>query len=112
MQSAVNVFKCLADETRLKMLLMLQTDGELCVCELEEALEISQPKASRQLALLKQHNIVTERQNDLWLFYRLNPDLPEWIADVIRTSQRGLRQEMNNFYNKANAQNKIFTSCE
>ncbi|WP_219013294.1 ArsR family transcriptional regulator, partial [Shewanella algae] len=40
-------FKALADETRLRSLLLILQQGELCVCELTEALALSQPKISR-----------------------------------------------------------------
>jgi len=40
----VNFYKCLADETRLLSLLLIDKEGELCVCELTDALDVSQPK--------------------------------------------------------------------
>ena len=50
----ITLFKCLADDTRLKAVLLIQSEGELCVCELTSALETSQPKVSRQA---QQHDI-------------------------------------------------------
>ena len=49
----VQFYKCLADETRLKSLLLIEKEQELCVCELMAALEESQPKISRHLAQLR-----------------------------------------------------------
>ena len=58
--------------------------GELCVCELMQALdEDSQPKVSRNLALLKKANILSDRKHGQWVFYRINSALPLWIKSVI-----------------------------
>lgn len=86
MQSTIDplqFFKCLADETRLKSLFLISSEGELCVCELMEALQESQPKISRHLALLREHRIVLDRRQGQWIYYRLNPDLPMWANAVI-----------------------------
>ncbi len=76
-------YKCLADETRLKSLLLIQLEGELCVCELMAALQEIQPKISRHLALLRQDKILLDRRQGQWIYYRLNPDLPEWAKTVL-----------------------------
>ena len=47
------VFKCLADDTRVRTMLLITREGELCVCELTCALNESQPKVSRHLAQLR-----------------------------------------------------------
>ena len=76
-------YKCLADDTRLKSLLLIQQEDELCVCELMKALNESQPKISRHLAQLRQQGILVDRREGQWVYYRLNPSLPEWAVDVI-----------------------------
>lgn len=76
-------YKSLADETRLKSLLLIQREGELCVCELMVALNEAQPKVSRHLALLRQDNILLDRRQGQWIYYRLNPLLPEWAKNVL-----------------------------
>lgn len=48
-----DIFKCLADETRVRMVLLIEREQELCVCELTCAMDESQPKISRHLALLR-----------------------------------------------------------
>lgn len=70
------VFKALADQTRLRILAML-AGGELCVCDIHEALGIPQPKTSRHLAYLRRAGLVTDRRHGLWVHYRLaEPDDP------------------------------------
>ena len=77
-------YKGLTDEIRLKALMLIEYHGELCVCELMEALEEdSQPKVSRNLAVLKKANIITDRKRGQWVFYRINPRLPLWAKSVI-----------------------------
>ncbi|MFO5512354.1 metalloregulator ArsR/SmtB family transcription factor, partial [Klebsiella pneumoniae] len=50
----LQLFKNLADETRLGIVLLLKARGELCVCDLCTALAQSQPKISRHLAMLRE----------------------------------------------------------
>ena len=76
-------FKSIADETRLKSVLLIYQKKELCVCELMSALELSQPKISRHLAQLKKSELLTDRRQGQWVFYRLNPDLPTWCQNVL-----------------------------
>ena len=76
-------FKCLADETRLRSVLLIHQESELCVCELMVALNESQPKISRHLAHLRQCNLLVDRRDSKWVYYRLNPDLPSWISRLI-----------------------------
>ncbi|WP_281269064.1 metalloregulator ArsR/SmtB family transcription factor [Thalassotalea euphylliae] len=77
-------YKCLTDDIRLKTLLLTNYFGEICVCELMEALdEESQPKVSRNLAVLKKAGVLTTRKNGQWVFYRINPELPLWAKQVV-----------------------------
>ena len=80
---AIELFKLLADPTRLRCLLLLQSEGELCVCELIHAIAESQPKISRHLAHLRKSGLVVDRKEGLWVHYRLNPALPEWVRAVL-----------------------------
>ncbi len=84
--SPIDVFKCLADETRLRIALLLQREGELCVCELTCALGQSQPKISRHLALLRNQGLLADRRQGQWVYYRLHPQLPAWVQAVMSTT--------------------------
>lgn len=87
----VTVFKCLGDETRARMLLLITREGELCVCELMEALNAVQPKISRHLALLRTAGLLLDRRQGQWVYYRLHPDLPDWIREVLSATEAGNR---------------------
>ena len=83
-------FKMLADNTRLRALMLMQRKGELCVCELTHALNLSQPKISRHLAQLREHNIVETRRDGQWMYYRINLDLSVWALTVLRETLCGI----------------------
>ena len=79
----IQLFKCLSDETRLKILLLIQSEQELCVCELTSALEVIQPKISRHLAQLRKHGLLLDRKQKQWVYYRINPALATWVQDLV-----------------------------
>ena len=66
--------KALSDETRQRILEILQTDGEKCVSDLVEAFDVSQPTISHHLHFLKQANLVTSRRDGKQIYYRANQD--------------------------------------
>lgn len=82
-------YKSLADETRLRCVLLIAQEEELCVCELMEALQDIQPKISRHLALLRKNQLLVDRRQGQWIYYRINPALPEWASTVIKQSLAG-----------------------
>ena len=80
-------YKSLAGDIRLKTLLIIAVEKEACVCELMIALnEDSQPKISRHLAELKKMGILSDRKHQQWVFYSINPTLPEWMKQVIMST--------------------------
>ena len=86
MMEPVQFYKCLADETRLKSLLLIEKEQELCVCELMAALEESQPKISRHLAQLRKCGLLTDKRQGQWVFYSINSELPEWAITVLSST--------------------------
>ncbi len=87
-RSFSRLFEALGDETRLRIVALL-SHGELCVCHLEEALRISQPKASRHLAILRAAGVVDHRREGSWVYYRLltQPDAEcgQQLRSLVRT---------------------------
>src|SRR5712692_8936358 len=81
-----NLFKALADSTRLRILGLLLT-GEVCVCHIHESLRISQPKASRHLAYLRKAGLVLARRDGLWMHYRL-ADLSDPVLQALSSTVR------------------------
>ena len=72
-------FKLLSDETRVRCLLMIAREQRVCVGELTQALNESQPKISRHLALLRSSGVVADTRQGQWVFYRLSDQLPGWM---------------------------------
>jgi ArsR family transcriptional regulator len=85
-------FKMLADSTRLRCLMLMQAEGELCVCELTHALNLSQPKISRHLAQLREAGVLVARRNGTWMHYRVNPELDAWMLHTLQTTLEGVRK--------------------
>ena len=69
MKQLVELFKALADESRLRILNLLVNAGELCVCDIQKILRFSQPKVSRHLTYLKHAGLVRDRREGLWVVY-------------------------------------------
>ena len=93
--TALQLFKNLSDETRLKIVLLLRASGELCVCELCGTLEESQPKISRHLSMLRECGLLIDRREGKWIHYRLSAHMPAWAAAVIE--QAYFKPERGNF---------------
>ena len=70
MREYVRVMKATADATRAKILKMLQ-HRELCVCEMQAVLRISQPSVSRHLRLLEEADLVRSKKDGMWTIFRL-----------------------------------------
>jgi ArsR family transcriptional regulator len=76
-------FSCLGDDVRLASMLLVHKKGELCVCELVEALDENQSKISRHLAQLRNCGLMQDRRRGHWVFYVLHPVLPEWAIAIL-----------------------------
>jgi ArsR family transcriptional regulator len=90
MRDTVKAFKSLSDETRLRVLgLVLQQ--ECCVCEVMQALEISQSKASRHLSALYDAGFFKLRKDGLWSLYSLGSEaMPSYLRDVVAALEKSL----------------------
>lgn len=108
--------KALADQTRLRILMLLVGKEELCVCELTQALVLAQPKISRHLAILRESGLLLDRKSGLWVYYRLHPELPQWVENIMNVLQTaGAGQEPFTADNMrllgAKRQNLVCPSC-
>ena len=83
-------FEALSDETRRRVLALLLNRGELCVCDLFGVLDLPQPKVSRHLAVLREAYILSARKKGTWVYYRLNPNMPLWAAQILNNMADGV----------------------
>jgi ArsR family transcriptional regulator len=81
------LFRALGDETRLRIVALL-SHGQLCVCHLERALGLTQPNASRQLAILKAAGIVESRRAGTWVHYSIAAQQHETVARALEVLTR------------------------
>ena len=87
------LFSLLSDETRLRCLVLLQKEGELCVCEMSQIIGSTQPKMSRHLALMRNSGLVLDERRGQWVYYSLNPSLPNWAKRIIESTLENLKKE-------------------
>ncbi|MHB8170691.1 MAG: ArsR/SmtB family transcription factor [Thermincolia bacterium] len=73
MRKLAEFFKALGDETRLKIIHML-SEKEMCVCEVIDQLDLSQPAISHHLKILRQAGLVKDSKEGKWVFYSLDEE--------------------------------------
>ncbi len=82
MKSFLKVMKALSDPNRVKIVKLLQ-QKEMCVCELQGALEIAQPTVSKHLKILEESGLVGFRKEGLWVNYFLTDGTTPYAASVL-----------------------------
>jgi len=97
----LELFKALSDLTRLQSLLLIKQEHELCVCELMAALELSQPKISRHLALLREIGLLETERRGQWVYYRLSSQLDSWVLNILE--QASIQQDLTELSDRLNS---------
>ena len=84
------LFKALADPLRLEVVQAL-AEGERCVCELSQGLELAQSRLSFHLKVMREAGLIEAREQGRWVYYRLRPDalahLRGWLGAIETTCQ-------------------------
>ncbi len=88
-EELAKVFKALGDPVRLRLLSMIasQEGGEICVCDLTPAFDLSQPTISHHLKLLKQAGLIDSERRGTWVYYRPLPAMTDKLAAVLTRPQ-------------------------
>ena len=81
-------FKALSEELRLQIVALLMQHGDLCVCEVERFLEISQSAASRHFRYLAHAGLVESRREGQWVYYRLAEAADEAHAALLSALEK------------------------
>ncbi len=90
MRDAVKAMKALSDETRLRILGVL-LEKECCVCEVMQALGISQTRASRNLGILRDAGFLRMRKDGLWVLYSIDQGgTNEYYSSLLEAVQKSL----------------------
>jgi len=88
-----DVFAALSNPVRLRCLFLIATADDVCVCEVEQALHIAQPAASKALNSLKAVGIVTARREANWSYYTLAADMPGWMSEIVARTVEALASQ-------------------
>jgi ArsR family transcriptional regulator, arsenate/arsenite/antimonite-responsive transcriptional repressor len=109
LKETARFFKVLSDEARLQMLWLLFNNQELCVCDFMEVLEITQSKASRHLAALRNAGLATDRRDGLWSYYSLRPIEDELVKAHLKLLKANLskRTDAKQLLTKLNSWLKV-----
>ena len=83
------IFKACADESRLRILHLIFTNGEMCITDLEKILEFTQAKTSRHLIYLKNSGILSYRRYNHWVFYQIKDE----VGDIVNKIFQFLRKD-------------------
>lgn len=90
MREVVKAFKALSDETKLRVLNIL-LERECCVCEVMQALDISQSKASRNLSTLYDAGFLKLRKDGLWSLYSIDGEgVPGYVPDLVEAVKKAM----------------------
>ena len=84
MKEYVELFKALSDENRLKILCMLGC-GELCACDIQDSLDLTQPTISHHMKILQQVSLVEVEKRGKWAFYSIKQDQVDHLCSFIRS---------------------------
>ena len=84
-EELTSVFKAIADPTRLQILALInaQENGQACVCDLAEAISVSQPTISHHLKIMTQAGLLDREKKGTWAWYSINRDQWSKLLDVL-----------------------------
>jgi ArsR family transcriptional regulator, arsenate/arsenite/antimonite-responsive transcriptional repressor len=86
-----NVFKALADKTRLRILALLG-NNEVCVCHIHDSLGLPQPTVSRHLAYLRKSGLVAARRDGVWMHYQISRALSPLARGIVGAAVDALQR--------------------
>jgi ArsR family transcriptional regulator len=116
MQDFIKATKALSDETRLRMLNILLV-RECCVCEVMQALDISQTRASRNLAILYEAGFLIQRKEGLWTLYsidregdKMNKQYLDYIIQAVSSALENNKTAKTDIARLEKSQ-KVFPAC-
>ena len=93
MKYLVQYFKALSDPTRLQITALLIWEKKLCVCDIENILDLSQSKVSRHLRYLLNSGILACRRQNKWVYYSLDKDMNENIKSMLKPFKKIIKQD-------------------
>ena len=94
MDELSEIFKALGDPTRLRIMQMLAESGEICVCKIQEALDMGQSAVSHHMAALRHAGLVIHRREGQRIYYRIDAGVLKsgptaFLCELVERSARG-----------------------
>ncbi len=112
-EPGAQIFLACSDPSRLRILNLIMTNGEMCITDLERILDFTQTKTSRHLIYLKNSGILTTRKFNQWAFYQVKDEVFDMVKQILQFLRRDpvLQQDQQVFQtmytNRALALNKL-----
>lgn len=109
------IFKALADESRIRILSLIYLNSSMCISDLEHILDFTQTKTSRHMTYLKNAGLINPRKVEQWVFYNIKDEAYDLLSQVFIYLEKDplLMKDMETyrilFSNRELAKNKIQT---
>ena len=87
-EPGAQIFRACSDPSRLRILNLIMTNGEMCITDLERILDFTQTKTSRHLIYLKNSGILTTRKFNQWAFYQIKDEVFEMVKQILQFLRR------------------------
>lgn len=93
------MFKCMSEDSRLRILFQIHTNTEMCISDLELILDFTQAKTSRHLAYLKNNGILNSKKVDQWVFYYIKDEVKDFFNQQFRFVEKDqvLQKDLETF---------------
>lgn len=115
MEKYLNIFQCLSDETRFRIFRLLIQKGELCVCEIEEALSVPQYVVSRSLRNLKERGLVQRRKEGPWRLYSVFLKRDRFFKALVKFLREAIpvkKEDIKRLKSKSNLRMRRLNICK
>ncbi len=83
LKKGTDIFKCLTDEARIRILHLIYKTEEMCISDLELILDYTQTKTSRHLIYLKNNGLLNYHKADQWVYYFINPEYKKMVGELL-----------------------------
>lgn len=87
-EPGAQIFLACSDASRLRILNLIMTNGEMCITDLERILDFTQTKTSRHLIYLKNSGILTTRKFNQWAFYQIKEEVFDMVKQILQFLRR------------------------
>jgi len=77
-----NIFKAISEESRLRIMFLIHTNGKMCISDIEHILDFTQSKTSRHITYLKNCGLLSTKKKDQWVYYFIKEEYLGIISQI------------------------------